>query len=73
VGTPHQTRWASSSQTAIIAANTWVITAGVRLHGRARAIADAIAATPAATMSSITISAIAFDDRQDCPDAESMT
>jgi diacylglycerol kinase family enzyme len=55
-----------------MAANTWVMTAGVRLHGSTRAIADAIKATPTAVISSTTISAIALDDCHACPDAESM-
>jgi hypothetical protein len=41
--------------------NTWVITAGVRVQGRTRTIPDAIAATPTATMTSITMIAIAPD------------
>ena len=46
---------------AIRTVNTWVITAGVLLHGRTRAIPDAIQATPTATMASSTMNAIAFE------------
>src|SRR3984957_4693337 len=58
---------------AIMAVNTWVITAGVLLHGRKRAIPDAIQATPAATTASTTISPIAFEAVQALPDAEAIT
>ncbi len=58
---------------AIRAVNTWVITAGVRLHGRTRASPDAIQATPTATMASTTMNAIAFEAVQALPDAESIT
>ncbi len=58
---------------AIMTVNTWVITAGVRLHGRTRAIPDATQATPTATMTSITMNAIAFEVVQASPDAESIT
>jgi hypothetical protein len=47
--------------TAITPVRTWVITAGVRLHGRARAIPSAIAASPATTMNSNRVSAIPLD------------
>ena len=41
--------------------SNWVITAGVRLHGRTRAIPDAIQASPATTMNSNRVSAIPLD------------
>ena len=53
--------------------NTWVITAGVLLHGRTRAIPDAIKATASATMASITMNAVAFEVVQASPDTESTT
>ena len=58
---------------AIKMVNTWVITAGVLLHGRTRAIPDAIQATPTATMASSTMNAIAFEVVQASPDTESTT
>src|SRR5215469_11685727 len=57
---------------AIMAVNTWVITAGVLLHGRRRAIPDAIQATPAATTASSAMNPIAFEAVQAWPDAESI-
>ena len=48
--------------------STWVITAGVRLHGCIRAIPKAIQASPATTMNSNSVSAIPLDARYDCPD-----
>src|SRR5580693_8189332 len=58
---------------AIMAVNTWVSTAGVRLHGRKRAIPDAIAATPAAITASSTMNPIAFEAVEARPDAASIT
>ena len=53
--------------------NTWVITAGVLLHGRRRAIPDAIQAAASATTASITMNAVAFEVVQASPDTESIT
>jgi hypothetical protein len=53
--------------------STWVITAGVRLHGRTRASPDAIQATPIATMASTTMNPMAFEVVESLPDAESIT
>jgi diacylglycerol kinase family enzyme len=53
--------------------NSWVITAGVLLHGRTRAIPHATQATPTATMASSTMNAIAFEVVQALPDSESIT
>jgi len=53
--------------------NSWVITAGVLLHGRTRAIPRATQATPTATMASSTMNAIAFEVVQALPDNESIT
>ena len=60
-GSPHPNRWAWMSTTPMMTVSTCVITAGVRLHGRTRTIPAAIAATPIATMTSMTMTAIAFD------------
>jgi diacylglycerol kinase family enzyme len=53
--------------------NSWVITAGVLLHGRRRAIPRATQATATATMASSTMKAIAFEVVQALPDTESIT
>src|SRR5690348_16132066 len=57
---------------AITAVNSWTMTAGVRLHGRTRAIPDASQATTIATMISMTMNAIAFEVVQLLPEAESI-
>jgi hypothetical protein len=42
--------------------STWVITAGVRLHGLTRASPAAIKTSPAATMNASRVSPIPLDD-----------
>ena len=56
----------------MMTANTCVITAGVRLHGRTRTIPAAIAARPIATITSTPMKAIAFDFWSVCPPARSL-
>ena len=56
----------------MMTANTWVITAGVRLHGRSRTIPAATTARPTATATSIPMTAIAFDFWYVCPPARSL-
>ncbi len=52
--------------------NTWVIIAGVRVHGRIRTIPAAIQATPIATMASTAMTPTAFDRVWVCPSARSI-
>jgi len=47
---------------AITPVSTWVITAGVRLHGLARSSPQPIQTSPAATMNASRVSPIPLDD-----------
>ena len=71
-GTPHSGWWPSSSATAAMMTHSWVRTAGTRLHGRALARPTAIAASPAATMTTSTVSPAPFAGDDDRPSAVEM-